>query len=64
VPKPTTVIHDIRIANGDEGRRLAPLQAQAIVDVLTWAAERQRLATEPLAGNTTAESPREELGER
>ncbi|MPZ27526.1 MAG: DUF47 family protein [Micromonosporaceae bacterium] len=28
-------------------RRLAPTQAQAILDVLTWAAEQQRLATEP-----------------
>jgi hypothetical protein len=53
VPKPTTVIHDIRIAHGEEGRRLAPLQAQAIIDVLTWVVERQpaqRLTTEPAAG--------------
>jgi len=63
VLKATTVIHDIRIAHGDEGRRLAPLQAQAILDVLTWAAERQRLATEPCAANTAAESPRD-LDER
>ena len=57
--KATTVIHDIRVAHGDEGRRLAPLQAQAILDVLAWAAERQRLATERRADNAAAESPRE-----
>jgi hypothetical protein len=57
VLKATTVIHDIRIAHGDEGRRLAPLQAQAILDVLAWSAERQRLATKPDAATTTAESP-------
>jgi hypothetical protein len=56
VPKPITVIHDIRVAHGDEGRRLAPLQAQAILDVLTWAAERQRQAIEP-AGSMTDPSP-------
>jgi hypothetical protein len=47
VPKATTVVHDIRVAHGDEGRRLAPLQAQAVLDVLTWAAERQRQGIEP-----------------
>ena len=45
--KPTKVTYDIHIAEGDKGRRLAPTQAQAISDVLTWAAEQQRLATEP-----------------
>ena len=54
--KATTVIHDIHVAHGDEGRRLAPIQAQAILDVLAWAAERHRLAIEPDA-DTTAESP-------
>jgi hypothetical protein len=47
VPKPTSVIHDIRVAHGDEGRRLAPLQAQAILDVLTWAAGRQGKPSSP-----------------
>ena len=55
--KATSVIHDIHIAHGDEGRRLAPLQAQAILDVLAWAAERQRLATKPDADTAAAESP-------
>jgi hypothetical protein len=27
---------DITVVDGEEGRRLAVLQAQAIVDVLTW----------------------------
>jgi len=58
VLKATTVIHDIRVAHGDEGRRLAPLQAQAILDVLAWAAERQPLAT-VRRPDTTAESSRE-----
>ena len=57
--KATTVLHDIHIAHGDEGRRLAPLQAQAILDVLAWAVERQQLATEPRADSTAAESPRD-----
>ncbi|MFC7280101.1 hypothetical protein ACFQS1_39605 [Paractinoplanes rhizophilus] len=61
--KATTVIHDIRIAHGDEGRRLAALQAKAILDVLTWAAERQRPVPEAAADNTAAESPRD-LNER
>ena len=56
--KATTVIRDIRVAHGDEGRRLAPLQARAVLDVLAWAAERQPLATERRADNT-AESSRE-----
>lgn len=47
VRKPTKVTYDIHIAEGDKGRRLAPTQAQAILDVLTWTAEQQRLATEP-----------------
>jgi hypothetical protein len=63
VLKATTVIHDIHIARGDEGRRLAPLQAQAILDVLTWAAERQQPAPGIAADNTVAESPRD-LNER
>jgi hypothetical protein len=63
VPKPATVIHDLRIAYGDEGRRLAATQAQAIIAVLTWAAEKQRLATESSAG-TTDERPGEEPSER
>jgi hypothetical protein len=62
VPKPTTVIHDIRIAYDDEGRRLAPLQAQAIIDVLTLAVARQP-TTEPAVGGTD-ESPRQGLDER
>jgi hypothetical protein len=51
--------HPDDAAHGDEGRRLAPLQARAILDVLAWAAERQRLATERRADNTAAESSRE-----
>ncbi|WP_433300413.1 hypothetical protein ACQP2F_03035 [Actinoplanes sp. CA-030573] len=58
MPKPTTVIHDIRVAHGDEGRRLAPIQAQAILGVLTWAAKQQR-PTEP-AASTADEMPGEE----
>jgi hypothetical protein len=59
VLKARTIIHDIRVAHGDEGRRLAPLQARAILDVLALAAERQRLATERRADNAAAESSRE-----
>lgn len=58
--KPTPVIHDVRIAHGEEGRRLAPLQAQAILDVLAWAVEQQERASEPPA-TVTDERPHEKL---
>jgi hypothetical protein len=45
------VIHEIRIADGYEGRRLAPRQAQAIIEVLTWTAEHRRRTTEPDAAS-------------
>lgn len=51
--KPTKVIYDIRIADGDEGKRLAPVQAQAILDVLTWAAKQATAAETDLCPPST-----------
>ncbi len=41
--RPIEVIYDIRIADGEKGKRLAPVQARAIIDVLNWAVEQQRV---------------------
>ncbi|WP_433369760.1 hypothetical protein ACQPZX_44190 [Actinoplanes sp. CA-142083] len=43
MPKPTTVIHDIRVAHGDDGRRPAAMQAQAPLGHFLLAASRLRL---------------------
>jgi hypothetical protein len=56
VRKPSKVTYDIHVAEGDKGRRLAPTQAQAILDVLAWTAEQQRLATEPAAAMPDTDS--------
>lgn len=56
--KRTKVIYDIRVAEGDEGRRLASIQAKAIVDILTWtAAQRRRAADQEIVTETPRHSP-------
>ncbi|MPZ27138.1 MAG: hypothetical protein GEV12_12195 [Micromonosporaceae bacterium] len=36
IPEPFEVEFDITVVGGEQGRRLAALQADAILDVLTW----------------------------
>jgi hypothetical protein len=48
--EPAEVDFDITVVDGEAGRRLAALQAQAILDVLTWFREHATADTEPGPG--------------
>ncbi len=56
--EPHQVHYDIRVVDGPEGKRLAVVQAQAILDVLTWFNEHngdQETVPEQSAQRTTGQ---------
>ncbi|MFI6782829.1 hypothetical protein [Micromonospora sp. NPDC050276] len=55
--KPPQVDFEINVVDGEHGKRLAALQAQAVVDVLLWLSEHHRATHSHEDDNPTADEP-------